>query len=286
MIKIAFKNIRFLEKVSKIPILKHFFILKISKNFPNINSEAVLYKFYKDIYVSNKTAKTTSKNRFPDLNILSLKYIIKQNNPVIHDVAVSSGISSNGFFELLKKENINNEFYISDKYVEIFVKKGFITKIFSSEKKFLFGYFGCLFAGDKNIFFPLTVLLFKILKNIKLPNDFDYKILLLHPEVLQKMSSNKIKFINYDIFNTETKENFTFVRAMNILNLGYFDETKIKKALQNLFISLKENGILLVGRTNSKGTNNASFYRKKDNRFSFLKDINEGSEIKHIIELL
>lgn len=38
-----------------------------------------------------------------------------------------------------------------------------------------------------------------------------------------------------------------------------------------------------IGRTISKGVNNASFYRKKNKGFSFLKDINQGSEIKHLI---
>ena len=286
MIKIASKNIRFLERISKIPVLKYFFVLKISENFPQINSEPVLEKFYTDIYVSNRTSKRTVKNRFPDLNEISFEYIKKQKNPVIHDVAVSSGISSSEFFDFLKSKNINSNFYASDKYAEIRVKKGFITKAYSSENKLIFAYFACFFAVDKNIFFPLTVLLHKILKKIKVPEKFDYKLLLLHPELSQKINKNEIEFINYDIFNTEVKDKFSFVRVMNILNLGYFDEQKIKTALKNIKKSMKENAVLLVGRTNSDGINNAGFYKKENGQFVLLKDVNKGSEINQIIKNL
>ena len=286
MIKIASKNIRFLEKVSKIPVLKYFFVLKISKNFPQINSEPVLEKFYTDIYVSNKTSKRTLKNRFPDLNKISFDYLKKQKEPVIHDTAVSSGISSTEFFDFLKTNNLNFDFYTSDKYAEIHLKKGFITKAYSHENQLLFAYVGCLFAVDKNIFFPLTVLLYRILKKINPPTTYDYKLLLLHPKILQKINKNEIEFINYDIFNTEIKDKFTFVRVMNILNLGYFNEQKIKTALQNILKSMKENAVLLIGRTNSENINNAGFYKKENGKLVHLKDVNKGSEIKQLIENL
>jgi len=286
MIKFASKNIRFLERISKIPVLKYFFVLKISENFPQINSEPVLEKFYTDIYVSNRTSKRTVKNRFPDLNEISFEYIKKQKNPVIHDVAVSSGISSSEFFDFLKSKNINSDFYASDKYAEINVKKGFITKAYSPENKLIFAYFAWFFAVDKNIYFPLTVLLYRILRKQKSPISFDYKLLLLHPEISQKINKNEIEFINYDIFNTEINDKFTFVRVMNILNLGYFDEQKIKTALKNIKKSMKENAVLLVGRTNSDGINNAGFYKKENGQFVLLKDVNKGSEINQIIKNL
>ncbi len=286
MIKIALKNISFLEKISKIPILKYFFILKISEKFNTISSEPVLQKFYTDIYVNNQTSKKTQKNRFPDLNEISLQLIKEQKNPIIHDVAVSNGISSAEFHDLLKSNNVDSEFCISDKYAEIFVKKGFITKAFTSENKLLFAYIGNIFAGDKNIFFPLTVLLYKILTNQKIIDDFDYKLLLLHPEILIKIKTKEINFINYDIFQTEINQKFTFVRVMNILNTGYFTEKQIKTGIENIIKSIKENGILLIGRTNSKNINNASFYKKTNGQLAHFKDVNKGSEIKQFIKNL
>ncbi|NPA68899.1 MAG: hypothetical protein GXO50_09860 [Chlorobi bacterium] len=283
MIKFASENIKFLEKISAVPVLKYFFVLKISANFQKIDSEPVLKKFYTDIYVNDKTSKKTEKNRFDDLNETSLNYIKKQKNPVIHDIAVSNGISSSELSGKLKTGNIKNEFYISDKFAEIFVKKGFITKIYDSDKNLMFAYIGFLFAADKNIFFPLTVLLFKLLKKTKIPVNFDYKLLLFHPETLKKIKTGELRYINYDVFNTVIKDKFTFVRVMNILNLGYFNRQKIKPALENIKKSMKENAILLIGRTNADGINNAGFYKKNNNKLILLEDVNEGSEINSII---
>ncbi len=283
MIKIALKNIRLLEKISKIPVLKHFFILKISENFPEIKSELVLNKFYGDIWVNDKTSKKTEKNRFSDLNIPSFELMKENKNCIIHDIAVSNGISSNDFNKFLLKKKKKHEFYISDKFAEIKIKKGFITKAYDNENNLIFAYAGCFYAADKNIFFPLTVLLFKLIQKTEVPEKFDYNLLLLHPEVLKKMKKNEIKFINCDVFKTDISEKFTFVRAMNILNLGYFNEKKIETAVVNIKKSMKENAVLLVGRTNAKKINNASFFRKQNNKLVHLKDINEGSEIKNII---
>jgi len=286
MVKFALKNIKFLEKVSKIPILKHFFILKISKNFSKIKSDLVLQKFYKDIYVSNQTSKKTHKKRFTDLDKISLKYLKQTENIIIHDIAVSNGISSVELNNLLNKNNIKHSFTISDKFAEVFIKIGFITKVFSTENNLLFAYFGFLFAVDKNIFFPLTVLLFNIIKKQKLIDDADYSLLLLHPETLSKIDKNEISFINYDIFQTKIYEQYNFIRIMNILNLSYFNEEMIIKGIENIILSLKEGGILLIGRTNSQNINNASFFKKENGKLINLEDINKGSEIKYLIERL
>jgi hypothetical protein len=286
MIKIALKNILFLEKVSIIPVLKHFFIIKISENFTEINSIPVLNKFYTDIYVPEKTSKKTKQNRFPDLDFHTINILKEQKKCIVHDIAVSSAISSYELYNLMNKENINCEFYISDKYAEIFIKKGFITKVFSSDKQLIFGYFACFFACDKNIFFPLTVLLFKLLSKNKIKGNYDFKLLLFHPEMLKKIRNEEITNISYDIFETEIIEKFTFVRAMNILNLGYFNKDKIVSGLKNIIKSMKNNAVLLVGRTNAENINNASFFKNENGKLIHVKDINAGSEIKNVIENL
>lgn len=286
MIKFALKNISFLEKVAKVPVLKHFFILKISESFPEISSEEVLEKFYKDVYVSNKTSKKTQSGRFIDLDTITLDLVKKQENPIIHDIAVSNGISSYELNNKLGQENINCTYYLSDKYSRISVKKGLVTRAYSVENKLLFAYLGCFFAADKNIFFPFTVMLYKVLKKLRFRGNNDYDLLLMHPLVLKKLENEELNFLEYDIFQTLIQEKFTFVRVMNILNLGYFDKELIKKALRNISKSLKENGILLIGRTDSKNINNASFYRKRGEKFILLENVNHGTEIKELIEAL
>jgi hypothetical protein len=283
MIKIALKNIQILAFLNKLPVLKYFFILKIDKSFNEIQENKVLEKFYTDIYVQNKTSKRTANNRFTDIDKISLKYLDARNVNYIHDIAVSSGITSDNLFELLQKEKIPFTLEISDKYAFIKVKEGFTTKVFDINNHLFFAYWGIFFAGDKNIFFPLTVLLYKIIKKNSRKFAFDYTLYLFHPNILKKINSNKIKVIDYDIFNTNIIGKYHFVRSMNILNKGYFSDNKLLTAIQNIKKSLKENGILLIGRTDSKGINNASFFKKIENKFILLQDIHKGSEVKNLV---
>jgi len=282
MIKLAFKNKKFLKFISKIPGIQHFFILKISESFTNIEDDALLNKFYSDIYVASKTSKQTASKRFEDLDIVALKYMQKQQN-VIHDIAVSNGITSNDWFDILVMQNVQFCMYISDKYARIFVKKGFAERAYDIDKNFIFGYFGSVLAVDKNIFFPVSKIAYEFLKRMKNDCVYDYSLLLFHPQVIKKITDKLITNIDYDIFHTKIATKFTFVRCMNILNKNYFTENQIINAIINIYESLQVEGTLLVGRTISNKYNTATFFRKLNNRFIILEDINNGSEVKDLI---
>jgi len=100
--------------------------------------------------------------------------------------------------------------------------------------------------------------------------------------IINLIDNNQIQDVSYDIFETRIYNRFTFVRCMNILNLVYFCEEKLYKGLENVVLSLKENGILQIGRTVSS-RNNVSFYRLQHGELIHLYDINDGTEIKEII---
>lgn len=282
MVKIGIRNIRLLKFLSKIPVLHHFFILKPNENFASVNDETILSKFYKDIYVSSKTSKQTAKGRFKDLEPYLLKYLKKDAN-IIHDLAVSSGISSVDMLNYLKNNNISFTLNISDKYGKAYAKKGFTNCFFDSDGKLMFAYISCFFAADKNRFFPLTTLLFKLLKNTKAPQKPDYTIQLFDPKVIKLQSQNKLNIIDYDIFTTEILDKYSFVRCMNILNKVYFSEEQITVALANISKSIKNEGVLLVGRTREGNVNRASFFKKSADKFVWLEDVNDGSEIKELV---
>ena len=109
MIKFGLKNASFLALMAKMPILKHFFVLRVSEKFHHVSQEDVLNKFYQDIFVSSKTSKKTHANRFNDLDKYSLSFLNEVGENTLHDVAVSSGISSFELYTVLKKEKYNFE---------------------------------------------------------------------------------------------------------------------------------------------------------------------------------
>ena len=138
MIKFAFKNIKLLNFFSNIPILKHFFVLKLSIDFHEVTNRNILNKFYTDIYVKSKTSKKTEAERFADLDKFSLKYLKKNQENLIHDIAVSSGITSIELYNYLNIEDVKFRLSISEKYSEIFVDHGFITRAYDSDNHFIF----------------------------------------------------------------------------------------------------------------------------------------------------
>ncbi len=282
MIKIATQNIKFLHVIGKIPLLRHFFIVKVDNDLRDIRNNVVLEKLFTDIYTANKTSKRTKSNRFSELDKISINYLTSNGLKTIHDIGVSNGITSVDLFKKLWIKGIDFRFFVSDKYAMLKLKKGIAQRFFDEDENFIFGYLGPFFAANRNIFFPLTVLLFQILKS--LPNDREYStnLLFYHRELLELIDSNKVENISYDVFNTIPEQRFDFVRCMNLLNLAYFSKEQIQKAVLNILSSLNDNGILLLGRTNSKGITNASFFMKENNKLVLLSDFNEGFEGKDI----
>ena len=68
-------------------------------------------------------------------------------------------------------------------------------------------------------------------------------------KLLELIRKGHVEELSYDIFSTSLPDRFTFFRCMNVLNLGYFKSDAIRRALTLLENSLKDQGILLLGRT-------------------------------------
>ena len=112
----------------------------------------------------------------------------------------------------------------------------------------------------------------------------EYKeINLLDKKILTKIEKGEIEYFDLDIFNSFLKQKYSFIRCMNVLNLSYFSEDKILLGIKNIFKLLREEGYLIIGRTNDKGINNVSLYIKKKNKFKVLRKVNKGCDINHLI---
>jgi hypothetical protein len=263
MLKIVIKNLRLIRWLSKAHFLSKFITVDI--RVLDKCSDGLSDFAYSSLVMGNKTSKQTNESRFTDLDVYLSSLNITGN---VHDIGVSSGISS---LKLL--DNINIKLFISDKYMFAKCSEGFITRFYDVDNKFMFAYCCGIFISDLVSWsFFISKLLNKCI--IKNSNKIRHSICLLHPKVL-KQKINIIK--DYDVFTSETNLQFQLVRCMNLLNLNYFDEQDIKTALNNIKTSLVEGGYLLVGRTENM-QNNATLYQKKNNTFEVAKEFNEGYE--------
>ena len=105
MFKIIIKNIKIFELISRYKYFRSIFIFDITKS-SEINDSDLYNKVISLYSNNNNTSKTTYEGRFDDLNHILLQLIDNKNTIKIHDVAVSSGITTSDLYKFLIKNNI------------------------------------------------------------------------------------------------------------------------------------------------------------------------------------
>ena len=96
---------------------------------------------------------------------------------------------------------------------------------------------------------------------------------------------SRCRQVQYDLFDGDVRENYNYVRCMNVLNRAYFSAERLKPAVERLLSSLEEGGILQIGLTleNEDETQIVSFYRKTSNGLKLVRALNGGSELDDIV---
>jgi hypothetical protein len=290
MFKFVFSGENVFLRLHDLPLGKYFILFNI-KNFPSVKSHRVKEYFLSQFILPNETLKSTSSDRLEELDKTAVNYLGNRESLDVHDIAVSDGRSSLEFYKAISKIRNDFNFYISDKYSKFYVSRGYITRVFAADYSLMHFYlFNFIYADNKisNYFFLSKILFYilKILSHRCIPSPEQMQeIRLYDPEIIDSLQSGKIHEIEYDILSTRINQKFTFIRAMNILNRVYFDENEILQALNNIIFSLKERGIMLIGRT-SQGVNHATFYQKINSRLNILETINRGSDINDFVNQL
>ena len=264
------------------------------------------------------TYKMTKKNRFSQINHQIISVIKRYYNTInekisIHDLAVSNGITSIEFFDDLRATGINIDFLSSDYFTHIYIirLKGQKWQTVLDSNFNLLQYFGYGFvlSEPESKFDVINRLLLRILNKhlllkaqnlirqvltdtdeyqhveIKTSQGDIIRVPLVHPNCINKIDTHEnFLFKRHDLFS-ETKEKFDVIRAMNILNIGYFPEEMLKQAARSIFQSFREKGVFIVGRSHdeSDGITRCSIFEKTGNQFVVIEDINGGSEIRELL---
>ena len=298
MIKIYTHSLKIVEFFSKFFILNKIFV-------PSFESlEKCTDKIFHSqccnlIFNSNNTSKMTYSNRFNILNLYMSSLFDSFSANKFCDLAVSNGITSIELINLIKTNNNSLENFTA---IDLFSKihRYDLTKFCSfycdSSNKLL----GCvlfnflyisrkvssffIFSKILGIIFTFIYEFFLLKTNIKLNL---VEISLLFPEFRKLCTSGDVDFLEIDFlsseFNNFNIRDFHFVRCMNFLNLVYFDKSLILIGLKNILKITRNDSIVLIGRTDLNGDNNASFFKINDGKFLLLKDFGLGSEIKPIL---
>lgn len=283
MLKIAFADVNKYVKYFQTPLLGKFVVLRLP-SVPGL-SEPELSQHLTNILVTDSVYKTTRAGRFSDLDEITVELLNRKQNHVIHDTAVSSGVTSIELYNCLSSAGLNFSFFVSDKYSEFTISGKSVCRVHDMDGKFVEGYVFSILANPQ---LSAKVFISKLLGIFlqKIPVSQDASTFYLYDaKLLDMIISGAVEHLRYDLLSGNTlSTQFTFVRCMNVLNRGNFSDEEIRNALSHLVSSLDEGGILLVGRTELDTLQNrASFFVKEKGIMRVCRETGGGSEIKDLI---
>ncbi|MGB6603826.1 MAG: hypothetical protein WBE65_05980 [Steroidobacteraceae bacterium] len=253
---------------------------------PGLRDAALRDLVYGAFFTSNATSKQTSAGRFRDLDPLARSIITEHKLTVIHDVGVSSGATSLDLYRTVAATGIPFNFHISDKYAVYGATGRFVVRIIDAQGSVTEVYV-CGLLGKRGVShrYPVARFLHWLLADRSIRGPVR-SFVLFEPSVLEYIQKGLIRRIDYDVFTTRMSDSFSFVRCMNLLNLDYFPRESIAIALRHLFESLKEGGVLQIGRTHPNGASHAAFYRKRGAHLELLQEVGNGTEVRDLIDRL
>jgi len=256
--------------------------------------------------LDNGSLKYTHSQRFNDFDQLALKSI-KTNFPAptlrIHDIGASDGRTSCDLYDHLHKlygEGL--DFLASDYAPYLYVLK----RGHSTSRLILDGHDNILqiitppfvfivVRPESKKLYPLNHLIrhfatiFYVQPLIKAykagkPGIERTKLELLSRKCREYAAERKnFRFDSYDVLSGPT-DRFDIIRAMNVLNYSYFPEAQLKKAVENIVLSLNEGGLFITGSNVERGTVvNGSIYKKTGGRMERLETSGKGSQVDALI---
>lgn len=275
-----------------------------------VMDEILLSRLYDELVVAGKIHKTTRRNRFKGLDqeILRLMqtHFAAESTLRVHDVGASSGITSLELWRTLAAWH-DTRVHASDYYACLLVVRfadapwATVCTEDGEPLQFVSERFVLRVTEAESVTRPVNrwlqrrarQLLPQVREILKadaagaaLPAGSSIeRIRLWHPEcVLACAREPRFTLGRHDIFTPQTPQ-WHFVRAMNVLNPGYFSVDAQRRAAHALAAGLLPGGILLVGRTREEAdaTTAASFFVKQNGRLRLLLDLRGGAENRDLI---
>lgn len=267
-----------------------FLVRHLSFDFEKIdkiNDEDTFYAMITDFRLPNGTYKTTMGNSFQDLDEKIISLLTPGKTYAIQELAASDGITSINLVNTLKQHNINFNITLSDKYSEFYCyRKTFLKYFVDAEGNVSYAdFFGIMLNKHLSNRFILSKLLGRLIKNKIDTTGKKTKFLLINPRTSELIKTGKVNYITYDIFGPSTdKASFDISRCMNLLNPRLFSTETLSTGIQNMIDSTKEEGLIIIGRTDrTSGKNNATIYKKSGKKITPVLNVNDGSEINDIV---
>lgn len=247
------------------------------------------------LHTSNGTFRTTFRNRFKEVDAVSLRWAREFFQPGfplrVQDRAASNGLTSTEWWHCLSPVFPGIQFEASDVLMELLeVPAGDETYIIEPSGKplqYIRPPFVTSLSYRESWRNPLLRWVsFRARKRFARLPRYDgprRPISCVHPETLALERANpNFRFAIRSVFD-RTPGACDVLRTMNILNLSYFSKEQLVEAARAIFDSLTPGGFWIVGRSlEEDGSHHASILRRRDGGWEVLERIGNGSEIEEL----
>jgi hypothetical protein len=259
--------------------------------------------FFVSVRLPNGTRKTTTYRRLDNLNELVQKFLPTDRPLEVMDVAVSSGVSTVEWIESIERAGAQCRMTAGDAMVDAYLVS------IAPGMRVLVDRHGNALQYDvagRGIRLPLrkrlmpvtlwpVLVIHLVLGMVVAPvlraatcleeggrlGTRWRPLKLVSPTLLKP---NRIDVVEDDILvNRSYRGCFHAVRAANILNRSYFEDSTLTAMLDNLRDRLKTGGLLIVCRTHPHNVNHGTIFElREDGRLYVLTRLNGGSEVEHL----
>ncbi|HKZ80419.1 MAG TPA: class I SAM-dependent methyltransferase [Pyrinomonadaceae bacterium] len=266
--------------------MRNFFRFRLDR-LGELKDPGLLSSVYTSFYTSDGTSKETSWDRFIETDEFTVGFLKQNAKNVIHDVGVSSGVTSLELYRKLNQRRLDFQLYVSDKFTRYYFTGKGLLRIYNEDTTLAQAYlFGLLLDRNIDWKYFLSKYAYYLVALLPKRSAGAERLCLYDLRLLSSFQQGIIHEIDYDLFRTRLDDRFDLVRCMNVLNVSYFRPAKILRAIRNLQRSLKNHGVLQIGRTNTLGRNEVSFFLKDGGNLRWILDVNGGSEIKPLVKSL
>jgi hypothetical protein len=285
MFKVTTRSESLIRRIYRSPLLERLVTFDISA-LDRVQSSAVREEILARFTTADGHGKMTRAGRFADLEARTVQYMLRGETNVIHDVGVSSGITSCELHDALARTgDIDFELFVSDKYNHYSVVGEWVRRLYDADGRLLSGsILGVVADPRASRRFAGSRLLFTVLRGYDRVRPRDEgrvtTIEMFEPKTRDYVREGKLHVLPYDVWMGGHAERFTFVRCMNVLNMGWwFSDAQIETGLRHVVSSVREGGVLQLGRTQDvTQRNDVSFFRKVGGTLTPLHHHHAGTE--------
>lgn len=255
--------------------------------------------FFGSLKLSNQTFKTTNVNRFEGLNDELIRLITESGSAIarVLDVGVSSGVTTIELLRAFRAVGVSPEVTATDLVVEAYIVPlwracralveeggfplqyelfGMVVRPWRRRRDLLNGMIAVRWLVNR-VCAPRAHQALQRGKGIR-------SVQLISPRLV---SDPRAKVMSDDVLkrNPGLVARFDFVRAANILNLHYFDESQLQSAIDNLKSYMAGPGsLLLILRTRGQGDQHGTLFQLAESgRLRIVRRFGNGSEVEHLV---